>query len=392
MVTRLLALFACAALLAQPARAHEAHPAGQAGLAVSVAADAAGRLWRTQVWEGRVWVSRSDDGGRSFGLPVAVNVHPENIAADGENRPKLAVVGDRVYVSWTQSLSKPYTGHVRFARSLDGGRTFSEPITVNDDRGLISHRFDSLLVDGRGRIHLFWLDKRDAAAAQARGGHYTGAALYHAVSEDGGASFGPNERLASHSCECCRVVSALDPDGVPVVLWRHVFGRNERDHALLRLDGRSQPIRVSFDRWEVDACPHHGPALAVAPDGTRHLAWFNDAPTRHGLFYAPMGADGGLAAPLPFGNYEQQAGHPALAVAGSRLWLAWKEFDGRQALVQVMHSDDGGRSWSPPRRVAASGGASDHPLLVSDGSRVYLSWSTQLEGHRLIPLVPDETP
>ncbi|MEO1767249.1 sialidase family protein [Thiobacter aerophilum] len=392
MVRRLLFLLVFAASLAQPARAHEAHQAARTGLAVSVAADATGRLWRAQVWEGRVWVSRSDDGGRSFGVPVAVNAVPEAIVADGENRPKLAVVGSRIYVSWTQALSKPYTGHVRFAHSVDGGRTFAEPITVNDDREVISHRFDSLLVDGRGRVHLFWLDKRDAAAAQAQGEPYTGAALYHAVSEDGGASFGRNERLAAHSCECCRVVSALDADGIPLVLWRHVFGRNERDHALLRLDGRTKPVRVSFDRWEVDACPHHGPALAVAPDGTRHLAWFNDAPTRHGLFYARMDADGGMGTPLAFGDYAQQAAHPALAVAAGRVWLAWKEFDGRQALVRAMHSDDGGRSWSAPRSVAASSGASDHPLLVSAGHRVYLSWSTQLEGHRVIPLVPDDTP
>jgi hypothetical protein len=360
----------------------QGHHGADMPLAVSAIFDDAGRLWRAQVWEGRVWVSHSDDKGQSFSTPVAVNEQAESIAADGENRPKLAVVGQRVYVSWTQRLPKPYTGHVRFARSLDGGRHFSAPLTVNDDRAVISHRFDSLLVDGRGRIHLFWLDKRDAAAAQAAGRPYAGAALYHAVSDDGGAHFSPNTRLAANSCECCRVVSALDTDGLPLVFWRHIFGRNVRDHALLKLDG-SAPVRVSHDGWEVDACPHHGPALAVGADGTRHLAWFNDGPERHGLFYARMDPAGQLSPPLGFGNYDAQAGHPSVVVVGTRVFLAWKEFDGQRASVWIRASRDGGRSWYAPRRLMDTAGASDHPLLISDGATAYVSWNTAQDGYRL---------
>ena len=78
----------------------------------------------------------------------------------------------------------------------------------------------------------------------------------------------------------------MDNDDTPVIFWRHIYGKNERDHAMLRLDGKSSPIRVSHDRWEVDACPHHGGALSIAPDGVYHFVWFDNAPERHGLFYA----------------------------------------------------------------------------------------------------------
>lgn len=84
---------------------------------------------------------------------------------------------------------------------------------------------------------------------------------------------------------------ALDRDGVPLVFWRHIFDRNVRDHALLKLDNKSTLMRVSHDQWAVDACPHHGPAISVAYDGTRHLAWYNNAPERQGLFYARMAPD-----------------------------------------------------------------------------------------------------
>lgn len=379
MVKLLLAALLC---VAAPVWAQHDHGRAKPALALSAAFDAEGRLWRAEARERHVWVSYSEDKGRSYSAPIRVNATPENIAAEGENRPKIAFApSHRIYLSWTQSLDKPYSGNVRFSRSLDGGKTFSEPITVNDNREIISHRFDALLVDGVGRIHLTWLDKRDA-----RDKSYVGATLYHAISEDGGQSFKANQRLAANSCECCRVVMALDRDGVPLVFWRHIFGRNVRDHALLKLDDKSTLMRVSHDQWAVDACPHHGPTLAVATDGTRHLAWYNNAPERHGLFYAHMTPDGQLAQSLAFGSFAAQASHPSVIARGALVVLAWKEFDGERSVIQDMTSSDSGKTWGAPRCIAASAGASDHPLLIADGATAYLSWNTALEGHRLWPI------
>lgn len=387
------ALLAAMLVLAAPAWAQHDHGQPKPALAVSAVFDGQGLLWRAEVRERHLWISTSADKGLHWSAPIPVNATPENIAADGENRPKIVVTAQRrIYVSWTQSLDKPYTGNVRFARSLDGGKTFSEPITVNDNRELISHRFESLLVDGRGRVHLAWLDKRDASAAQASGKSYVGAALYHAVSEDGGQTFSANRKLAANSCECCRVVTALDRDGVPLVFWRHVFGRNVRDHALLKLDDESSLVRISHDQWEVDACPHHGPAISVAGDGARHLAWFNNAPASHGLFYARMAPDGTLSPALAFGNYDAQAAHPSVLALGTRVVLAWKEFDGERATAWVMVSTDGGRNWQAARRITDTSGASDHPLLIADGATPYLSWNTARDGYRLLKIAVESTP
>jgi hypothetical protein len=51
-----------------------------------------------------------------------------------------------------------------------------------------------------------------------------------------------------------------------------------------------------------------------------------------------------------------------------------------------MTSSDEGETWSPPRSVAETWGTSDHPLLVSNAKAVFLSWLTQAEGYRLVPL------
>ena len=357
-------------------------------LSATAAFDDEGRLWLATVKDGHINLQVSTDKGGNFGAPLTVNAAPENIAADGENRPKIAFGSNgKIYISWTQSLAQPFSGNVRFSRSLDGGRSFSPPVTVNDDREIITHRFETLGVDRRGGIHLVWLDRRDQSAAAAKGEKYTGLAVYHATSTNEGASFSTNKKIADHSCECCRIALAVDNDATPVVFWRHIFGQNNRDHALRRLDGTSAMVRVSHDNWEVDACPHHGPTLAIGSDGVYHLAWFNNAPARHGLFYS-RSRDGGqtFSAPLAFGDFTAQASHPQVLSLGARVWLAWKEFNGQESTVRIMHSTDDGLSWSAPVVLAATDGASDHPLLISDGVQAYLSWNTVKQGYRLTAL------
>ncbi len=358
-------------------------------LATTMVFDAKGRLWRASAQGNQVRVSHSDDNGKTFSAPVAVNGVPENIAGDGENRPKILVRNGIVYVSWTQALEKPMTGHIRFSRSLDDGKTFSAPLTVNDDPEIISHRFEAMGVNQRGQVYLAWLDKRDLSAAQKNKAPYHGAAVYYALSDDNGASFRANVKLADHSCECCRVALALEPDGTPVVFWRHIFGKNTRDFALARLEGQAATVRATHDEWEVSGCPHHGGALSIAADGTYHMVWFNNGPERHGLFYGST-ADKGqtFSVPRSFGNEDAQAGHPDVLSQGRKVFVVWKEFDGKESSIQEMHSADGGESWSGARRLAASAGASDHPFLIDRQDKVFLSWQTEKDGLQLVEVKP----
>lgn len=373
----------------------QAAPALRCAQAPSARFDAAGRLWVAWAQGGHVYVSRSGDRGGRFDTPVMVNATPQKIGAHGENRPKIAFGPQgEIYLSWTELLDKRFTGHIRFARSLDGGRSFGAPLIVNDDRAEISHRFDALVVDGGGNVLVAWLDKRDQARAAERGEEYRGAALYYTWSDDRGRSFKPNRKLLDNSCECCRVDAAVDPDGRPALMWRHVFGDHIRDHALVSFDAPdapAEPVRVSFDEWRVDACPHHGPALDIDADGVYHMAWFDNAEQRHGVFYARSGDRGrSLSEPLPVGIYEAGAGHADVLAQGGQVYLVWQEFDGKTNHVRLMRSADGGRVWNTVEDVAQSAGDVDYPFLITDGKAVYVAWHTRAEGFRLLAVEKGE--
>ncbi len=392
----------------------------KAELGVSVAIDAQGQLWMVSrealpeslsgpteksvgtekspvILPGAyIVLQKSVDGGRSWSAPQRIIPTPEAVSADGENRPKLAFGSKgEFYIAYTRPLTKLYTGEIRFVRSVDGGFTFSAPVTVHQNHDEITHRFESMAVDKAGRIYIAWIDKRDAEAAKARKEKYVGAAIYYAVSSDAGISFNGDVKVAEHSCECCRIALELNELGRPVALWRHVFASNTRDHALVELtaDGVLPSIeRATFDNWQVDACPHQGPSVAFSANGTRYQTWFSVRGEEGGVFYAAIDRNGKSSIPVRLGT--EQAEHAEVAVQGSTVVIVWKQFDGKATTIIGQISQDGGATWQQAV-LAATTGNSDHPHLLntmlssvaashSGIAGIVLVWNTQIEGVRVI--------
>src|ERR1700719_1465583 len=81
---------------------------------------------------------------------------------------------------------------VMFARSTDGGLTFSAPHRINDDP--INHNkwhwFGTLSVAPNGRIDSVWLDTRNAA-------NNTDSQLFYSWSTDGGVTWAPNVAVSN---------------------------------------------------------------------------------------------------------------------------------------------------------------------------------------------------
>lgn len=417
-------------LALQPAAAQHEHAAAgrkrPPPLAMGAAFSPSGELWIVALdAEHKLFVQSSADEGRSWSAARSIDTGSDKVVADGENRPKLAF-GPKGWavISYTEPLAKPYTGQIRMLRSEDGGLSFSKPFTVHLDRQVITHRFESVAFDAQGALHTLWIDKRDLeaqlgaaapqvtpagsaagalagvgagpSAAPAAGrvarkpkteADYRGAAIYRNVSTDGGRSFGPDLKLADHSCECCRIALALAPDGSLVALWRHVFAPNQRDHAFVPLSGLPgiEPVRATFDRWAIDACPHHGPGLAPAAAGGYHTVWFGERVGAARVRYGRLHADGsplGEARPLP----DERAEHAAVQSAGARVAIVWRSFDGQVTRWRAWLSADGGGSFAL-KELGSSSDDNDHPLLLKRADQLFALWRTT-QGVRVERLDP----
>ncbi|MFK2877198.1 sialidase family protein [Rhodanobacter hydrolyticus] len=358
--------------------------AGGPALGASASFDAHGRLWVVDAANGHVRLRRSDDLGRTLSLPVDVNAVAEPIYDSGENRPKIAFgPKGELYVSWSQPRAKPWTGFVRFARSLDDGAHFSAPLTVHHDTAEITHRFDALAVDGQGRVLLAWIDKRDLEAAKARGEPYLGAAVYYSWSSDEGRTFVPERKVMDNSCECCRIALARTPDGGIAALFRGVFGDNIRDHAYALLptnDGPVHAARTTFSNWHIAACPEQGPGLAVGEDGTRHAVWYEAS---HGpaIWYGQL--DPGHPPQHVLKLAGPGASHADVAVRGKTVWLAWNQVAANGYALILRVSTDGGLHFDAPRAVATSVAATGSPQLLVWHDQAFIAWNTA-DGFRLV--------
>ena len=344
----------------------------------------------------RLFVQHSADAGLTWGAPRLLDIGQDVVSAHGENRPKIAFgPSGQAVITYTQPLSRPYTGEIRMLRSDDGGRSFSAPFTVHRDRQLITHRFESVAFDAQGLLHTVWVDKRDLEAlkARSRGSSvaYRGAAIYRNESRDGGQTFGPDLKVADHSCECCRIALAPTPSGGLAALWRHVFEPNERDHAFATLGGgtpshgaaaegqvpASVPMRATHDRWSLDACPHHGPGLTPAAAGGYHAVWFGIRAGVPAVRYGRLDARGAPASEvqaLP----DAAAEHADVISAGRSVAIVWRSFDGEATRLRAWVSEDDGRSFRL-RELARSADDNDHPRLVRRGDEAFAVWRTAKE-------------
>lgn len=348
-----------------------------------------GTLWLAWMAGGKISVASSRDSGKSFSTAVAATPEPLNLDWGPDARPKIAI-DDKGGIALAFSIfrDKAFNGQVLTTRSDDGGKSFAaaRPITVDNE----SQRFETIGFDNGGKLFAAWLDKRNRVPARAASKKYEGAALFFASSGDGGASYSEARMAIDNTCECCRIALAFDRSNRPVVVFRNIFEGGVRDHAVIAFgdaDAPGEPRRVAVDDWQIAACPHHGPSLAVSPNGTYHVTWFTNGKARKGLFYAHS-RDGGrsFSAPLAIGQANRNPSRPAVIAGPQGLAMVWKEFDGERTTVHLMTSVDDGASWSRPRVVVATADSSDHPLLVTDGRKTYLSWMTKADGYRFIPI------
>ncbi|MDR6936522.1 sialidase family protein [Luteibacter sp. 3190] len=358
----------------------------EAPLGFDAALDDAGHLWVVDTVGEHVRVRRSDDMGRTFALSTIVNPTGEPVYAEGENRPKVALgPAGELYVTWSQPRKLPWTGFVRFSRSLDGGAHFDPPKTVHTDTAEITHRFDSLAVDAQGNVIVAWIDKRDLVAATAKKAPYLGAATYYSWSADRGATFAPERKIVDQSCECCRIALARTPDGHVDAFFRAIYGDNIRDHAFATLptDGGAPNVkRATFTRWHIEGCPHHGPSLAIDGRGTRHAVWFSAADGKPTIWYGQLapGADPKHLVAVA-GN---GASHADVAVSGAHVWIAWHQMTANGLDLTLRESTDGGEHFSEPRAVAHADGSSGWPKLVVWKDRAFVAWNP--DGRfRLVP-------
>ena len=135
-----------------------------------------------------VYAARQSDTGAGFGPSVRVDAGaPVALALHDDNKwaPAIATAGDRVFVAWADFRN--YNWEIFGARSVDGGRTWSRNVRIDDY--LAGERLNerpTVAFGANGTVHAAWADLR-AVEPDTN--------IFYARSDDFGATFGAARRL-----------------------------------------------------------------------------------------------------------------------------------------------------------------------------------------------------
>lgn len=278
--------------------------------------------------------------GRARAAPVDVSRSPDTFSW----MPRIAVGGpDTLHVLWQEIVFSggSHGGDILYARSLDGGRSFSQPVNLSRSLG----------GDGKGRLDRdTWsngsLDLALGADSKvyAAWTEYDGA-LWLARSRDGGRSFTPPQRIAGDDKRPARGPSLALGGGMVWLAWTV----GEDPDADIRVsssldDGASfsPPVLVGAKVARADA-----PRLGFDRDGRLHLVYMEGAAIRHVRSESPELAFG---TPRTLSARGEAAMAPQLAIdAQGRVHVAWESAQG------LRYSRDGGAPVTVPHSEPAAG-------------------------------------
>jgi hypothetical protein len=215
-----------------------------------------------------IYFSQSEDAGKTFSAPVKV-AEAAIVPLTRHRGPRIAFTRNGIVISavigttpagGAHTHGLPSDGDLLAWRSLDGGKTWSKGVAVNDVPGAATEGLHSLAADSKGNLFAAWLDKRSGR----------GTRLYGARSADGGSTWSRNiliyESPDGTICECCHPSVAIDSAGQILVMWRNWLS-GARDMYLARSQDAvnfSKPERLGKGTWKLNACPMDGGGLAVS--------------------------------------------------------------------------------------------------------------------------------
>ncbi|MCK5559011.1 MAG: exo-alpha-sialidase, partial [Thermoplasmata archaeon] len=200
--------------------------------------------------EKQIYCTRSKDGGKTFSNDVTVSTW--KLDTNYKN-PEMKVHGNgNIYLVWEEDYFSKF--NVYFSKSLDSGVSFSSPIQVNNVSNKCSpDASPDVEVDNKGDIFISWSDQRDK-------NH-----IYMGYSIDNGNTFQVNEV----------VDDADDTPATPI----SVTTQEELERGQQTLTIMKNKIYVVWTDYRNDPNPDN----AVSENGDLYIDWNGTPPNREPL-------------------------------------------------------------------------------------------------------------
>jgi hypothetical protein len=296
--------------------------------------------------------------------------------------------GRDVFITWAlthpaATPDKPFSSELRLSRSSDGGKTFGVSTLVNDDGQAINHTFDALEVAPDGAIHLAWIDGREG---KKEPGTFVakstdrGQSIGPNIKIDDNTCVCCRTALATSTEGIVYVAWRKIFEGHirETVVARSTDGG----------DSFSSPVVVGNDRWIYQACPHRPASLGVDRQGRLYVVWYTEGADETPAIYLAYSDDHGATFSLKkqlnvskgtFPDHPQMAVDPA-----GRVVVIWEEQSPVRREVVMSRSLDRGVSFSKPVKLNEKNGQTPTVSVNGQGT-VVMGWKEHaMPAHRIV--------
>jgi len=335
----------------------------------------------SKFFKGKLMYSHSEDDGLNWSAPQALT------KSSGPSSPQLALdpSDDSLYVAFLDR--KDQSVKLFLMKSVDSGRSWSQPnVVVNDHVGYDAF-YPTVQVDDLSRLHLTWheADRADESPKKSN--------VFYSRSVDGGMEFDIPTRL--NSIRTASAFSRFTLGGSTGSLVASAWSdfRNGQWDIML---ARSYDAGLTWE--ELPVLPNHSgadfnPDLLVTVTGELHLVWHNsiqvqNMPVSHVLYASSM--DFGETWSEPRQMSASQGRFPEWVIktdssAIAVFWLDEQNFGNAQLCplpqrcsdVALAYSVDGGEQWEATEFVQYEGTQSiqSHSAAFFPDGRPIVVWS-----------------
>ncbi|MEA1866683.1 MAG: exo-alpha-sialidase [Thermodesulfobacteriota bacterium] len=311
---------------------------------------------------------------------VTDNVQVNDVSIGQQHQPDMAVTSDGIiYVVWRDFRDDPggKQGDIYFAKSTNGGLTFSAGVCVNDDSGTTPHCAPMLTTDNQGNVYVVWHDNRN--------GNWD---IYFAKSTDGGDHFDPNVQIVNDPDTQYEAALAIDNDGNIYVTWIHSYSTgiyNDFDIYFAKSTDEGQTFTTPVMVNDVGDGYQYTANIRVDESGIIYVVWTDHRNGWSNIYFAKS-TDGGenFSENVRVNSTDYGQGYPDLALDDTEnIYVVWKDlrdhYSSNTTQVYLAKSTDNGASFEAGVRV---NNANITRLLiylypslaVTGDGEIYVSW------------------